>query len=545
MFNSLRRIRKPMAVSIGSAVVLLALLGVIAGCEGGGEGEEPTAVVELTPVPVSSPGATEAPSTETPTPVLSEPAPTLQAETGESGMADLLYRLSQGRISNPGNITALTALREIAASGDWTYIAALTDLIQVPLTRNELLYNVEQVIPVMQQLSGQSFEYDGKAWVEWLAQQPDLQLPEGYFRWKVDLLSDIDPAFRSYFTTGSGGELIDPAKIDLDLRFLVWGGVLQDDGSSRSIPSLVEPAMVEAAEATYLESTDRVFGVAINGDARAYPLRIMNWHEMANDVVGGVPVALAYCTLCGSGILYDTDVDGDKYVFRSSGLLYFSNKLMYDLTTGGLWNQFTGVPVTGSLVDSDIRLNIRPVTLTTWGDWLATHPDTLALDINTGYPRNYSSEGQPGAAYTEYYGSPDLWFPVGEYDERLLAKAVVYGVEIEGEAKAYPVEMVGMEALVNDEVGGKGLVLLGNLGTKTVLAFERMDARFVSLLGEEGETTLVDENGVEWRVGDEKLEALDGSGQELSRVPGRTSFWFAWRAFFPETGLYGSGGYGG
>ena len=544
MFNRIRRIRKPMVVYVGAAVVLLALLGVIAGCGGGGEGEEPTAVVELTPVPVSSPGATEAPSTETPTPVLSEPAPTLQAETGESGMADLLYRLSQDRISNPGNITALTALREIAASGDPTYIAALTDLIQVPLTRNELLYNVEQVIPVMQQLSGQSIEYDGKAWVEWLAQQPDLQVPEGYFRWKVDLLSDIDPAFRSYFTTGGGG-LIDPAKIDLDLRFLVWGGVLQDDGSSRSIPSLVEPAMVEAAEATYLESTDRVFGVSINGDARAYPLRIMNWHEMANDVVGGVPVALAYCTLCGSGILYDTDVDGDKYVFRSSGLLYFSNKLMYDLTTGGLWNQFTGVPVTGSLVDSDVRLNIRPVTLTTWGDWLATHPDTLALDINTGYPRNYSSEGQPGAAYTEYYGSPDLWFPVGEYDERLLAKAVVYGVEIEGEAKAYPVEMVGMEALVNDEVGGKGLVLLGNLGTKTVLAFERMDARFVSLLGEEGETTLVDENGVEWRVGDEKLEALDGSGQELLRVPGRTSFWFAWRAFFPETGLYGNGGYGG
>ena len=541
MFNRLRRIRKAMVLAIVTAVVLLALLGVIVGCGSGGEGEEPTPVVELTPVLVSSPGATEAPSTETQTPVPSEPDPTVQEETDESGKPDLLHRFSHDRLSNPGNLTAQTALREIADSGDPAFVAALTDFIQVPLTRNELLFNVEQVIPVMQQLSGQSIEYDGKAWVEWLAQQPDLELPEGYFRWKVDLLSDIDPPFRSYFTTGDD-ELIDPAKIDLDLRFLVWGGVLQDDGSSRSIPSLVEPAMVEAEEATYLESTDRVFGVSINGDARAYPLRIMNWHEMANDVVGGVPVALAYCTLCGSGILYDTDVDGHTYTFRSSGLLYYSNKLMYDLTTGGLWNQFTGVPVTGSLLESGVRLNIRPVTLTTWGDWLATHPDTLALDINTGYQRNYSSEGAPGAAYTEYYGSPDLWFPVGEYDERLQVKDVVYGIEIGGEAKAYPVEAVGREGLVNDEVGGTELVLVGNPGTKTVVAYERTGARFVNLLGEEGRTTLVDENGVEWLVGDASLEALDGSGDGLARIAGRTSFWFGWRAFFPETGLYGGGG---
>ena len=541
MFNRLRSIRKAMVLAVGAAVVLLALLGVVVGCGSGGEGEEPTPVVELTPVPVSSPGATESPSTETPTSVPSEPDSTVQAETGESGTVDLLHRLSLDRLSNPGNLTAQTALREIADSGDPTFVAALTDFIQVPLTRNELLFNVEQVIPVMQQLSGQSIEYDGKAWVEWLAQQPDLELPEGYFRWKVDLLSDIDPPFRSYFTTGDD-ELIDPAKIDLDLRFLVWGGVLQDDGSSRSIPSLVNPAMVEGEDAAYLESTDRVFGVSINGDARAYPLRIMNWHEMANDVVGGVPVALAYCTLCGSGILYDTDVDGDKYVFRSSGLLYFSNKLMYDLTTGGLWNQFTGVPVTGSLLESGVRLNIRPVTLTTWGDWLASHPDTLALDINTGYQRNYSSEGDPGAAYTEYYGSPNLWFPVGEYDDRLQVKDVVYGIEIGGEAKAYPVEAVGREALVNDEVGGTELVLVGNPGTKTVVAYERTGARFVSLLGEEVRTTLVDENGVEWLVRDASLEALDGSGDELARIAGRTSFWFGWRAFFPETGLYGGGG---
>ena len=336
--------------------------------------------------------------------------------------------------------------------------------------------------------------------------------------------------------------LIDPEQIDLDLRFMVWGGVLQDDGSSRSIPSLVNPTMVPAEEARYLESSDRVFGVSINGDSRAYPLRILNWHEMANDVVGGVPVALAYCTLCGSGILYETEAEDQTYVFRSSGLLYYSNKLMYDLTTGGLWNQFTGVPVTGQLANSDLKLKIRPVTLTTWGDWLAAHPDTLALDIETGYRRDYSSEGEPGAAYVEYFGSPDLWFPVGVYDNQLQVKDVVYGIEFGGEAKAYPVDTVGLETLVNDEVGGTAIVLLGNQGTKAVEVFERGENTFVGLITEEGATTLTDEDGVEWRVGASSLEALDGSGEELARVSGRTSFWFAWRAFFPDTGVYGGGG---
>ena len=126
------------------------------------------------------------------------------------------------------------------------------------------------------------------------------------------------------------------------LEEVVWGGV-QFDG----IPSLDNATMINADKADYLLDTDLVFGIEINGDARAYPLRIMGWHEMANDVIGGVPVALAYCTLCGSGILYETLLEGsdDPLVFGSSGLLYRSNKLMFDRTTNSLWNQFSGEPV--------------------------------------------------------------------------------------------------------------------------------------------------------------------------------------------------------
>ena len=496
---------------------------------------------EPTPVSAASPESTEPAAlsgTTTPTATVNEPEPTSETEEEGDSKVELLYRITRNRAEDPGNPDAAAAIREIADSGDPAFVVGLSDIIQAPLTRDELLFNVEQVIPVMQQLSRQEIEYDGKAWVEWVAQQPDLRLPTGYFGWKVDLLSQIDPGFRDYFTIEGSEGLMDPEDIDMDLRFMVWGGVLQDDGTARSIPSLVNPKMVTAEEALYLRDDDRVFGVSINGDSRAYPLRIMNWHEMANDVVGGAPVALAYCTLCGSGILYDTDVDGHTYVFRSSGLLYFSNKLMYDLTTGGLWNQFTGGPVTGSLAGSGLELNIRPVTLTTWEDWLASHPDTLVLDVDTGFPRNYSSEGAPGAAYADYFSSPELWFPANVYDERLQVKDVVYGIEIEGEAKAYPVNVVGEEALVNDEVGGTNLVLLGNPETKAVKAFERGDVEFVDLLTEEGVTTLTDADGTEWLVRDSQLESGDG-GRTLARVGGRMSFWFGWRAFFPETELYG------
>ena len=143
-------------------------------------------------------------------------------------------------------------------------------------------------------------------------------------------LKGLDEDFLSLFS--------DPAKTEnMRIRFeeITWGGAVFD-----GIPSLDNPTMIAAPDADYLLETDLVFGIEINGDVRAYPLRIMGWHEMFNDVIGGVPVALAYCTLCGAGILYETKLKDRKkpFVFGSSGLLYRSNKLMFDRTTNSLWN---------------------------------------------------------------------------------------------------------------------------------------------------------------------------------------------------------------
>ena len=130
---------------------------------------------------------------------------------------------------------------------------------------------------------------------------------------------------------------------------------------------------------------------------------------MFNDVVGGVPVALAYCTLCGSGILFETLVEGrsEPFVFGSSGFLYRSNKLMYDRQTNSLWNQFLGRPVVGPLTGSGLEFKIRPVAITRWGDWRDRHPQTKVLSLETGYARDY----RPGKPYGAYFASPELMFP--------------------------------------------------------------------------------------------------------------------------------------
>jgi len=232
----------------------------------------------------------------------------------------------------------------------------------------------------------------------------------------------------------------------------VWGGVRVD-----GIPALVNPKMQNAAQADYLDESEPVFGVSINGDNRAYPLRILDWHEMANDVVGGKAVALAYCTLCGAGVLYDATAGGQTFVFGSSGFLFRSNKLMYDHTTKTLWNQLTGEPVIGKLAGSKIKLTVLPVVLTSWREWKREHMDTKVLDLNTGYDRPY----QLGAAYGSYFGSPGTMFPVWQQSRKLPKKARVFALQMEGRAKAYPLDALNRAGgVVNDRLAARSIVVI-------------------------------------------------------------------------------------
>jgi len=172
-----------------------------------------------------------------------------------------------------------------------------------------------------------------------------------------------------------------------------------------------------------------------------YPHRIMDWNEMANDTVGGVSVVLAYCTLCGSGVLYETRVAGREMPFKfgSSGLLYRSNKLMYDRQTHSLWNHFTARPVIGPLVGSGIVLKTRAIAVARWSDWKRRHHDTLVLSLDTGYQRDYA----PGRPYGTYFSNPGLMFPTRTTDTRLKPKDVVFVVRVGEGLRAWPVKSFG------------------------------------------------------------------------------------------------------
>ncbi|NOZ33050.1 MAG: DUF3179 domain-containing protein [Alphaproteobacteria bacterium] len=346
----------------------------------------------------------------------------------------------------------------------------------------------------------------------WQEANPQIVPHPSYRIIKVSLFQRIDPEFIRFL----GGERSDREKMEIRLEEITWGGVRVD-----GIPALDNPTLISAADASYLKSDDLIFGVAINGDARAYPLRIMGWHEMFNDVIGGVPVALAYCTLCGSGILYETEVEGrDKpLVFGSSGFLFRSNKLMFDRETDSLWNQFTGKPVTGPLVEADIELVARPVTITSWENWLAAQPQTTVLSRDTGYRRNYGS----GFVYSDYFASPDLMFPaiVGDESE-VKRKDFIFGIQDVGIAKAWPVKAFTDRGVINDAIGTRNLVLVGDASTRTVRAFERGDLSFEA--GDQPGVLLAD--GTSWQVAEDGLEAADG--RTLGRVPGRLAYWFAW-----------------
>ncbi|MCH9051373.1 MAG: DUF3179 domain-containing protein, partial [Proteobacteria bacterium] len=265
-------------------------------------------------------------------------------------------------------------------------------------------------------------------------------------------------------------------------------------------------------------------GVQINGDARAYPFRILDWHEMFNDVVGGVPVALAYCTLCGSGILYETEVPGreEPFVFGSSGFLYRSNKLMYDRQTNSLWNQFTGRPVVGPLTGSGIELKVRPVTITSWKRWLKRHPDTKVLSLDTGYDRDY----RPGRPYGAYFASPDLMFPALMADAQLKPKDYVFALRVGAHDKAWPLSDFEGGRVINDAVGDLDVVLIGDSANRTVRAYDARGRDF-SAAGDDLESVVA--GGETWRVEEEAL--LGANGDRLPRLPGHIAYWFAWSGF--------------
>ncbi|MGD8455406.1 MAG: DUF3179 domain-containing protein [Anaerolineales bacterium] len=438
--------------------------------------------------------------------------------------AELMYALAFG----PG---AKQAAEEVLAAKDTRFISVFLELLRSSQIGLPHGIGYQEHIDALEALSGQSFGDDWPAWVEWYG-RTDLLPPPGFTGWKGKLLGDIDPGFADF--------LQDDYPATIRVEEILWGGVGVD-----GIPALVNATMFPPVAAPYLEPNEPVFGISINGDHRAYPLRILDWHEMANDVVGGVPVSLAYCTLCGAGIAYDGRAsNGETYTFGSSGFLYRSNKLMYDHQTRTLWNQLTGEPVLGELAGSGIKLELLPIVVTSWEDWLAQHPDTTVLDIDTGYQRSY----ELGVAYGKYFANDETMFPVWQRSDLLEAKDRIYALQLDGIPKAYPVDLLTEEQVVNDTIGETNLVIIATHGDINVQASTspRYNAGGEVRAYDRGSETyrpgpdadtVIDSAGHTWEVTEEAL--LGPDGERAPRLNGHLAYWFGWYAFFPQTLVYG------
>lgn len=258
------------------------------------------------------------------------------------------------------------------------------------------------------------------------------------------------------------------------------------------IPSLDNPVFVSANQARYLSDSDRVLALTRNGISKAYPLRILNWHEIVNDRFGDEGIIITYCPLCGSGTANEAKVNGRHLQFGVSGLLYNSDVLMYDRQTQSLWSQILSQAVTGPM--KGVELPAVPVTHTTWGDWRSRHPDTLVLSQETGFNRNYLAN-----PYDGYERDSSIMFPVRFRAEGYHPKEQVLGLVLDGKTKAYPfVELAKGSGIVDDQLGSHRIQIKYNHAHQSAEAF------------------------------DEKGELL----------PGVVLFWFAWYAFHPQTDIY-------
>ena len=227
--------------------------------------------------------------------------------------------------------------------------------------------------------------------------------------------------------------------------------------------------------------------------------------------------------------------------FGTSGFLYRSNKLMYDRATNTLWHQFRGEPVVGELADSGITLEVLPVVLTTWADWLAAHPETLVLDAETGVypPETYYPESHRRSIYFSYREQADTMFPVPERSKALPTKSQVLGITFNGQARAYPQDILDAEPVINDSLGGGSLVVVtpGDGGGSRV--YQRSDLRFVRVQRDEaGSILLIDNDEGSWRLEEDALVQTEEPSIRLLRLPSRTAYWFGWYSFYPATDVY-------
>ena len=289
-----------------------------------------------------------------------------------------------------------------------------------------------------------------------------------------------EPEYEIKVTSEGVKYIVDPQKI-------IGGGPPKD-----GIPSIDNPKFVSLEEADqWIEDNELVLAIIYKGVTRVYPLQIMVWHEIVNDIIAGDPILITYCPLCGSGIAYERQINGEEVEFGTSGKLYNSNLVMYDRKTDSYWSQIEGLAIVGELTGT----KLIPISIDTvvWRDWKKGHPDSEVLSQETGFSRSYGRD-----PYGNYYEDSFLLFPVENEDDRIHPKTIIFGIQVNGIYKAYKEDDLKELKVIEDTIGGIRIKV------------ERDDSGIVSFTNSE-------------------------TGEEIVK---ERDFWFAWYAFHPDTIVY-------
>jgi uncharacterized protein DUF3179 len=278
---------------------------------------------------------------------------------------------------------------------------------------------------------------------------------------------------------------------DVSKNLIPKDEILAGGPSRDGIPAILKPKFETAKEASWLKDEDLITGSDYSGVQKAYPLRILVWHEAVNDEIGGIPVLVSYCPLCGSTVVFRRDIRGKTFTFGISGLLYQSDVLFYDHQTESLWSQLEMKAVTGEMIGT--KLEIFPSVLATWKEWKGEHPNTLVLSRDTGFGRNYDRD-----PYGGYESSPSVWFPINHRNGRFHPKEKVLIVVSGDVTKAYPFsELKKVKTPFEDKVGNQSVII------------DFKDGSYV--------------------------RASDKSGNPVKSF---VSYWFAWYTFRPDTVIF-------
>jgi hypothetical protein len=311
------------------------------------------------------------------------------------------------------------------------------------------------------------------------------------------------------------------------------------------IPPVDRPTFLPPGAVEFLGETEPVLAIEIDGDARAYPVQILMWHEIVNDTVGGVPVAVTYCPLCNSAVAYDRRI-GDRVVdFGTSGSLWNSALVMYDRQTETLWSHFSGAAIVGELTGTE--LETFPVATVPWGVWRDANPDGLVLSRDTRFDRDYGRNPYPG--YDSIDNQPFLF--EGEVDGTFTAMTRIVGVELGGEAVGIPLFRLRDVGVVHTVLAGTDIVVFWTSGVSSPLDAPSItdgddigatgvflaELDGMSLTFSASDSGFVDDQtGSTWTL---LGRAVAGplEGRRLERLTHVDTFWFAWAAFQPDTAL--------